>query len=124
MLYNHLGELLEGGWAFSGELALCLLLNGACFHMQSVMAYAVMGLISPVSQARARLFSRPRGRPDLQSRVGTFSLSLGLTASASEPRSRSELTPSLSRARARSRSPTRSSARCSSGCRSCTLATR
>ena len=54
MLYNHLGELLEGGWAISGELALCLLLNGACFHMQRVMAYAVMGLISPVSQARAR----------------------------------------------------------------------
>ena len=102
MLYNHLGELLEGGWAISGELALCLLLNGACFHMQSVMAYAVMGLISPVSQARARApLSRPRGRPDLQSRVGTPLAS----ASASLP-----LPPSLalalssrplSRARAR-----------------------
>ena len=34
------------------------MVNGICFHMQSVMAYAVMGLISPVSQSVANTLKR------------------------------------------------------------------
>ena len=37
---------------------LYLLLNGMAFHLQSVMAYAVMGLISPVSQSVANTLKR------------------------------------------------------------------
>ena len=35
-----------------------MLLNGLAFHCQSVMAYAVMGLISPVTQSVANTLKR------------------------------------------------------------------
>ena len=58
MLYKHFGAWLRQEHTFSAELALCLLLNGMAFHLQSVMAYAVMGLISPVSQSVANTLKR------------------------------------------------------------------
>lgn len=58
MAYNHAGTLWRQESAFSWELAAWLLLNGACFHLQSVMAYAVMGLISPVTQSVANTLKR------------------------------------------------------------------
>merc|ERR1711865_538598 len=42
----------------AAALGLQLLLNGVCFHLQSVMAYAVMGLISPVTQSVANTLKR------------------------------------------------------------------
>ena len=58
MLYQHAGSWLSEGWSLDGGLAFHLLLNGACFHLQSVMAYAVMGLISPVTQSVANTLKR------------------------------------------------------------------
>ena len=58
MLYNHAGAWLRQEHAWSTELALHLFLNGVAFHLQSVMAYAVMGLISPVSQSVANTLKR------------------------------------------------------------------
>ena len=58
MLYSHAGAWLRAEHAWSSELALNLLLNGVAFHLQSVMAYAVMGLISPVSQSVANTLKR------------------------------------------------------------------
>ena len=58
MLYNHLGSWLGQEHYFSAELTFYLLLNGLAFHCQSVMAYAVMGLISPVSQSVANTLKR------------------------------------------------------------------
>ena len=58
MLYNHAGALSRQEQAWSNELAFSLLLNGIAFHLQSVMAYAVMGLISPVSQSVANTLKR------------------------------------------------------------------
>ena len=58
MLYNHLGSWIRQEHAFSWELAICLLANGLAFHLQSVMAYAVMGLISPVTQSVANTLKR------------------------------------------------------------------
>ena len=48
ILYFHGGAWWRQEHSFNPQLAFCLLLNGITFHMQSVMAYAVMGLISPV----------------------------------------------------------------------------
>lgn len=56
--YNHAGGLWRQEHAFSWEVCSALLLNGACFHLQSVMAYAVMGLISPVTQSVANTLKR------------------------------------------------------------------
>ena len=58
MLYNHAGAWLRQEHAWSTELALHLFLNGVAFHLQSVMAYAVMGLISPVTQSVANTLKR------------------------------------------------------------------
>ena len=58
MLYNHAGRLWRHELAISAELALYLMANGLAFHLQSVMAYAVMGLISPVSQSVANTLKR------------------------------------------------------------------
>jgi len=58
MLYHHAANWLSQGWSLSAELGLHLLLNGVCFHLQSVMAYAVMGLISPVTQSVANTLKR------------------------------------------------------------------
>jgi solute carrier family 35 protein E2 len=58
MLYSHAGSWWRQEHEFSVELALCLLVNGLAFHLQSVMAYAVMGLISPVSQSVANTLKR------------------------------------------------------------------
>ncbi len=58
MLYTNLPLLLSGQSILSAELSAMLLLNGVCFHMQSVFAYAVMGLISPVSQSVANTLKR------------------------------------------------------------------
>jgi len=61
MLYHHHAAIwLRQGWSssISTELGLHLLLNGVCFHLQSVMAYAVMGLISPVTQSVANTLKR------------------------------------------------------------------
>ena len=58
MLYNHAGQWWRQEHSFSSELAICLLINGLAFHMQSVMAYAVMGLISPVTQSVANTAKR------------------------------------------------------------------
>jgi len=52
------GDAQEGSMPLSSELFFYLLLNGAFFHLQSVMAYAVMGLISPVSQSVANTLKR------------------------------------------------------------------
>lgn len=59
MLYLHADLLLSSDWnQISSELILALLLNGIFFHMQSVLAYAVMGLISPVTQSVANTLKR------------------------------------------------------------------
>ena len=81
MLYNNLGRWMAEGSTLSLELAFSLLVNGlffhmqarrrnsgailrnsfltrVFFHMQSVMAYAVMGLISPVTQSVANTLKR------------------------------------------------------------------
>ena len=58
MLYNHAGAWWRQEHAWSTPLALSLVLNGIAFHLQSVMAYAVMGLISPVSQSVANTLKR------------------------------------------------------------------
>ncbi len=58
-VWTHLLPILRSGeTALSGELALALLLNGVAFHAQSVMAYAVMGLISPVTVSVANTLKR------------------------------------------------------------------
>lgn len=41
----------DGGSEWSTELLLHLLINGVSFHMQSVAAYAVMSVVSPVTQS-------------------------------------------------------------------------
>merc|ERR1712118_285321 len=51
MLYNNLGSWLGEQHEVQPELVVHLLINGLAFHLQSVMAYAVMGLISPASQS-------------------------------------------------------------------------
>mmetsp|Transcript_26813 Transcript_26813/g.60613 ORF Transcript_26813/g.60613 Transcript_26813/m.60613 type:complete len:333 (-) Transcript_26813:323-1321(-) len=48
----------ETSTGITTELMGYLLLNGAFFHMQSVAAYGVMGLISPVSQSVANTLKR------------------------------------------------------------------
>ena len=58
MLYNHLGAWLRQEHDFSAALAFHLFINGLAFHCQSVMAYAVMGLISPVTQSVANTLKR------------------------------------------------------------------
>jgi solute carrier family 35 protein E2 len=58
MMYNHTGAWWRSEHTWSNELAFYLILNGAAFHLQSVMAYAVMGLISPVSQSVANTLKR------------------------------------------------------------------
>ena len=58
MLYVHLPSLVAGKTVMTYELAIHLLINGACFHMQSVLAYAVMGLISPVTQSVCNTLKR------------------------------------------------------------------
>lgn len=58
LLYTHGGKWYAQGGLISSELAFYLFLNGIAFHMQSVMAYAVMGLISPVSQSVANTLKR------------------------------------------------------------------
>ena len=62
MLYQHLGAWLRSEHDWSWELAAHLLLNGIFFHMQSVMAYGVMGLISPVTQVTPPQRAGGRGR--------------------------------------------------------------
>lgn len=42
-------DAAAAGW--SAELLLALLLNGVSFHLQSVAAYAVMSVVSPVTQS-------------------------------------------------------------------------
>jgi len=54
MLYNSYYSELD----FSPTLMLALLVNGLFFHMQSILAYAVMGLISPVTQSVANTLKR------------------------------------------------------------------
>ncbi len=56
MVYNHWSSWESQ--TMTAQLAFALLLNGAVFHLQSVMAYAVMGLISPVSQSVANTLKR------------------------------------------------------------------
>ena len=58
ILYWHAGSWWRSEHAWDPWLAFVLLLNGIAFHMQSVMAYAVMGLISPVSQSVANTLKR------------------------------------------------------------------
>ncbi|EOD12605.1 triose or hexose phosphate/phosphate translocator [Emiliania huxleyi CCMP1516] len=58
MLYLLLPAWLAGATSISAELAQQLLLNGFAFHMQSVSAYAVMGLISPVTVSVANTLKR------------------------------------------------------------------
>ena len=109
MLYNHAGALSRQETAWSNELALSLLLNGIAFHLQSVMAYAVMGLISPVSQSvRCTRIRAEIGWFDTPSR--------GSPPTAGRDRSSQPSRVVIDSAAAR-RSPIRSSARCSSGCR-------
>jgi len=56
--YWHAGAWWRQEHAWDPWLAIVLLLNGIAFHMQSVLAYAVMGLISPVSQSVANTLKR------------------------------------------------------------------
>jgi len=58
LLYVHASTLFSSGESLSRYLAFALLLNGICFHMQSVLAYAVMGLISTVTQSVANTVKR------------------------------------------------------------------
>jgi len=58
MLYSRYSEGSDVSSSFSATLACALLLNGVFFHMQSVLAYAVMGLISPVTQSVANTLKR------------------------------------------------------------------
>jgi solute carrier family 35 protein E2 len=58
MLWSHAGAWWRLEARPDAHLALCLLLNGATFHAQSVSAYAVMGLISPVTQSVANTLKR------------------------------------------------------------------
>ncbi|KAL1515227.1 hypothetical protein AB1Y20_001862 [Prymnesium parvum] len=51
-------EEAEESTGLNRELLFYLILNGAFFHLQSVMAYGVMGLISPVSQSVANTLKR------------------------------------------------------------------
>ena len=72
MLYNHAGKWWRQEHAWDSTLALHLLLNGGAFHLQSVMAYAVMGLISPVSQVSAAFFTARARARNATSRTLTF----------------------------------------------------
>ncbi len=58
VLYSHSGPWWRQERAWSTELAVHLVLNGMAFHLQSVMAYAVMGLISPITQSVANTLKR------------------------------------------------------------------
>lgn len=58
MLYSRYSEGADTSSSFSTALACALLLNGVFFHLQSVLAYAVMGLISPVTQSVANTLKR------------------------------------------------------------------
>lgn len=65
MLYINSGLFFGAGGAggaeedsLSLELLVALFVNGIFFHLQSVLAYAVMGLISPVTQSVANTVKR------------------------------------------------------------------
>jgi solute carrier family 35 protein E2 len=56
MVYLNWGESFFGD--LTKDLVMSLVINGIFFHMQSVMAYGVMGLVSPVTQSVVNTLKR------------------------------------------------------------------